>query len=339
MDHEILFYFHVATILYPFCFRLNTKMNTTELDNKHELLISDIILSGILAPIFLLLYIFVLFIIVKEWKQFQNPYYSMTVGLGLCQIVMLIRFIYTLIISYHQSYIMGETFDSFMATMAWSVGWHSVLTYQIFICLNRFVAIIFYDKYRYIFTKKLTAFVVVFSYVSGLITLGPLLIKHKVKYDFDSRMNLLVPQDKVTEMFYFLDVVFACLAGSTVLILYATAIFVTKRKLKQFRHSSSTHNRSGFMKEVKMMAQGFMVALTLVCQEVNFYLNLNTVVTLTFMLLHSGITPLIYLALDDKLKKFFVAYCRCDFKKQFKTDSIVGNKRRGTYEHVQVNDL
>lgn len=287
-------------------------------------MISDIILSGILAPIFLVLYIFVLVIIVKEWKQFRNPYYAMAVGLGLCQIVMLIRFIYAFIISYNRRYVFGEQFDSFMATMAWSVGWHSVLTYQIFICLNRFVAIIFFDKYRSIFSRNLTLVVVVFCYFSGLITLGPMLVTHKMKYDFDSRMNLLVPQDKETELFYFLDVVYACLTGVSVILLYATAIAVTKYKLKHLNVSS---NRSGFIKEVKMMAQGFLVALTLICQEVNFYLHWNTVVTLTFMLLHSGMTPLIYLALDNKLRKYFLAYIRCNFRKEFKTDSVAAKRK------------
>lgn len=298
--------------------------------------VSDIILSVVLAPIFLFFYTFVLMILIVDRKAFRNPYYSLTMGLGLCQMAMLLRYVYTFMISYNGFYVFGEIFDNFMGTLAWSIGWHSVLTYQIFICLNRFVAIIFYDRYRRLFTQNLTGILVAFCYVSGVLTVGPLLFRHQIHYDLILKYNLFIPNDESIAKFFDFDMIFTIFAGCTVVLLYSTAIIFTKYKLRRPSMSLSRW-RSGFLKEVKLMSEGFLVALTLVCQELTFYLNVNTTVTLTFMLLHAGITPFIYLTLDQKLRKYFVAYlrCRCRSKYLAELTSIRRHSSsRRTHYHV-----
>lgn len=289
-------------------------MNTSD-GGQSSVTTSDIILSVVMAPVFLFFYTFVLAILIMDRKAFRNPYYSLTMGLGLCQMAMLLRYVYTFIISYNGFYVFGEIFDNFMGTLAWSVGWHSVLTYQIFICLNRFVAIIFYDRYRRLFTRNITAALVAFCYTSGVLTVGPLLFRHKIRYDFKLKYNLLVPEDESTNRFYFFDMIFTIFAGCTVVVLYFTAIIFTKYKLRRPSMSVS-RLRNGFMKEVKLMSEGFLVALTLVCQEVTFYFKMDTVITLTLMLLHAGMTPFIYLTLDQKLRKYFFAYLQCQCGKK-----------------------
>lgn len=287
--------------------------NNSSIEIPTYVTFSDVVLGLFLAPIFLFVYLFLLFVLLVERKHFRKPYYYMTIGLGFCHTTMLFRYVYSFIISLHRGYLFGEFFDGFMAAMAWSVGWHSVLTYQIFIGVNRFVAVVFYEKYKTIFTSNFTLFLVVICYASGLFSIAPLLVNHRMKYDFVKKYNVFVPDSDSVRSFYCFDLVYACFAGCTVFILYVVAISVTKYKLK---HLNFNLSRTAFIKEVKLMMEGFLVALTLVCQEVTFYFEFNTVITLTFMLLHSGMTPFIYLSLDRKLRKYFLSYTRCECRKR-----------------------
>lgn len=289
-----------------------TNNNSSTLDLEIFISPSDVILSLFLAPIFLVFYIFVLTVIILERKHFRKPYYFMTLGLGFCHTTMLFRYIYTFFITFHRGYIFGEHFDCFMAVTAWSIGWHSVLAYQICIGLNRFIAVVLYERYQRIFTLKFSMILVIICYISGYMTVVPLLATHKMKYDFRTKYNVFVPNDHAVKLFYGFDLIYSCFSGVTVFVLYVVAISVTKYKLKHFNFNVS---RTAFMKEVKLMMEGFLVCLTLVCQEVTFYFEFSTVITLTFMLLHSGMTPFIYLSLDKKLRKYFLLYTRCECRK------------------------
>uniref|UniRef100_A0A915K6U2 G protein-coupled receptor n=1 Tax=Romanomermis culicivorax TaxID=13658 RepID=A0A915K6U2_ROMCU len=106
----------------------------------------EIIFGAVLSPILFVFYCSILWTLLINRRVFHNPYYKLTVGLGFCHLAMLTRYFYTFWVAYASDYILGSIFDSIMATVAWSLGWHSVITYHVIICINRFVAIMLYDR-------------------------------------------------------------------------------------------------------------------------------------------------------------------------------------------------
>jgi len=110
-------------------------------------------------PILLILYLTVLFVVFKNKNKpnsdFNNSYYNLLCGNGICDVAMLIYTVYTVIIDTVQARVFGKLIDSIVGyVFYWSVGWYGAQIFPALIATNRLVAILWFQHYDFWFSVR-----------------------------------------------------------------------------------------------------------------------------------------------------------------------------------------
>lgn len=265
--------------------------------------------TSVYCPLFIF-YIVLLSTIIKFKSAFKNSYYSLILALGIADIVTLLYLLHGFICCNYGRNYLGIPFDKFLTYFYNSIGWYGGLYLNLTISLNRFTAIAFFSKYKLIWTSRIVKSLVLFCMVFGVITDLPVFLWAPEIYNIEEKgATAIVRTGKVKELMDNIN-----LAWSIGLIAILITIYSLTVCLSVFKKKSLTSEKSKFVTDVKLLIQGIFVGIMLIVAEVAYYFPIfgDSSFLLT-SILSAGFNPVIYIALDSKLRKqtlLFINSCK-----------------------------
>lgn len=239
-------------------------------------------------PILIALYVIILVIIYKyKSSDFQNSYFILITGLGMADLISLTIFLYDFIWCFCDNTKL-VTVDKITKFLYGGIGWYCSIYLNVFIALNRFVAIAFYSYYKRIWTRIRTKIIVTFCFISGLITntIAVVLKKYAV-----------VPEESLR----IFDMTLSCGLAIVIVLTYIISVGTSIVRMKSFIGA-----KGKYIREVKMLIQGIYLAVMLIFADVTFWFPFSDTQMLEItLILSAGSNPIIYLALDARLRLRF----------------------------------
>lgn len=133
---------------------------------------------GLLPPL-MFLYALILFVIFRNKSAFKNSYFTLILSLGLSDFVILIYLYHGFFCCLFRGNYLGVTVDAILTFTLTSLWWFNGLYLNVFISINRFVAIALFAKYKQIWTLNKTRIVAVSCAVLGVLSTIPYYIAPK----------------------------------------------------------------------------------------------------------------------------------------------------------------
>lgn len=270
-------------------------LSTNSLSNDTNEVEDEIQVAGGPFLIFLLclntfglsFYIFILFVMFRD-KHFYSAYYRCVIALGFTDISILLS-----LMSFSLSYIgaMGsnENVTRFIRLLSDrfgdGLGYYPNLMINMLIGLNRFVAIVMFQSYKTIFSKKRT---MIYIFVSLLIGCA---------YSFTFYYL-------ITDFYQSMDGILTLIAVGISFTMYGIALVRSYIRIK----SSDATGKNKLVREVKMTIQAVIIGAMLLITEI-IYLETSTeeyynAIFALFYTLYSGLTaPVVNLIFDKRLRK------------------------------------
>lgn len=263
-------------------------------------------------------YLVVLYLMLTNWSEFKNSYYVLILGLSISDLAMLLYTLY----GYLYDLIGYPYLGSFINTVLsfvfyWVLGTYSTQIYCIFLSTNRFFAVVFFLLYRQKFSMKVSLWLIAINVTCSFAIVSPLLMYFKILYVPKFKVAFFEPTSRdrnnycgtyaVAQIgFTLFDQTFSYLVAGCSMALYLFAVCYSIFKLKSY---SNSNLRSSYVKEMKMMFQGFAIGLLLCTATFAHYvapLYQLSVLSRFANMFFCGLNPVIYLALDRNLRQLLI---------------------------------
>lgn len=243
----------------------------------------------IVYPTLLILYCIVVYILCKyRTTDFKNSYFTLILALAFGDMISFVMFTYDFFDCYYQNNFEG-VLAAVVDALYYSFGWWNIIFLNIAVSLNRFTAIVYFSRYRQVWTEPRTKLVVALCVILSLI---PATSHMLIVYGFPAYVYV----EKMT------DIVFSC--GITVIILLA--IYFPSAVLSVVRMKKLVGVKVKYNREIKMLIQGIFIVTMLIIVDISYWLDIERETNDMLFLLSSGLNPIIYLALDSRLRRKFL---------------------------------
>lgn len=261
------------------------------------------------------LYGITVYVINKKSVLFSSSYFTLIKALAVTDFLEIIYDLHLFVNHWFDVYYLGEVCGKYFRLLALIFAWYTNILLHFFIGVNRFCAVVYFQKYKELFSKKVSISVIVISNVYGLFCSIPWVyycgLTLTSKPNYNPAEYLLICHPSVEYIYYLLDVGVGFAVFTTVLLSYIAAAIVSVIRLKSFVGS-----KSAYVREIKMMGQGVILILILGIVLIVYYvpiqgLRINAELVQTF---YSSINAIVYLLFDDKLRKHVNRFIRCGKK-------------------------
>lgn len=252
-----------------------------------------------------LLYIFVFILYLRNSKELSNSYYAILKGLAVADIVQMLTTIYNTIYANLGSpsitnCLYCHWFDYFVVSFK-NICVCSDYALHLNIMANRLVAIMMFNSYKRIFTKRRTIYLNIVCYLFGFAAFGPTLFLKL--YHFQPYKKFW-PLD---EMYSWTDADLI-ISSFTAIILTLSSLFACIYSWIKLKKNIA--NRSSYKMEIKMLIQSVLMSLILVVGELISYVPVNGegVPPLAGDLIYfmfNAANPVIVLTMDKTVRQLF----------------------------------
>lgn len=281
-------------------------------------------------------YCFTFFVYIKYSKLFSNPYYELIKGLAVADILQIVQIIYS---SMYGIYINpnfvdtepGQIVDLLLTVVQYS-GTYSAYAFHMSITINRFVAVIFFQRYKQIYTKRNTIILFAFCITLGFVAFSPDLIMKFIHFEPYVRYWFY----SSPHPFQYIDAVFSRITTVTLVALSSFACCVSWFKLKRM----AVGNRASYKMEIKMLIQSIFISFMLIVKDFVFSFggHFLPVSFSRFLYFASCATnPIVILIMDNSMAKFFktqigkiLCFRSSNSIKQLPTTNLRSTNRRQT---------
>lgn len=257
-----------------------------------------------LGCILFTIYSVVLVILCVYRKDFGHSYYTLTFGLGVSDLLNLFYISLKTLESFFNNYEIDYTIGRLVVISCMGLGWFGSFYLNVVVAVNRLIAITMFRVYPKIFQPLVTRLIVLFCYTVGTcFYLTFCILPNALCLNLDRNVPKVMPAGVNIETFktlQFVQIVSICIL---VILIYVVAVSVSVRRLK-----SLNMNRTKYITEVKMLAQGCLCSIFMCVVGAQMFLGPNVVpgyVTKYFHTFYCGSNPIIYLMLDTKLRQRF----------------------------------
>lgn len=255
------------------------------------------IIQTVIYPILFSAYILVLYVIIKFRSEFKNSYFTLVVALGVADIITLLYMLHGFICCLLNSNYLGINFDLALTYVYDSIGWYTAFYLNIFLSLNRLIAIAMYSRYKQIWTNNRTIAVVIFCYILGFITNIPYLVLTRLMFSLEDKRDMPTVEIN-SEAFEYFDLISGCSEGVFIFIVYLLSMVLSVIRIQKL-----SGIRKQYMREVKMLIQGMIIAAGLIFLEIMYYFPcLGDMSFVIPAIMATGFNPIIYITLDYKLR-------------------------------------
>lgn len=255
----------------------------------------------------LILYFLVLLVIILYKREFKNPYYSLVLSLGITDIVSLLYILHGFICCLVGGNYFGTSYDIGFTYLYNSCGWYSALFLNLSISINRFSAIAFFSQYKEIWTVKRIRCILLFSFVNGLLIELPVVLLAPEIYNVEEKVPTSIGRTaELTQIMDRVNLIFSIGLVAILILIYSVTVCLSVLRKKKF-----IGNIGKFIIDIKMLVQAMIVGILLIIAEVAYYFPIfNELSFVIFSILSTGFNPVIFLALDTKLRKMLSIFLK-----------------------------
>lgn len=234
----------------------------------------------------LLFYIFILSIMLRDKTNFSSAYYRIVIGIGFSDITVLISVL-----------VFNITYDGFVTNnhqivfyvrifsdrIGDGIGYFPNLILNVLIALNRFVAIILFQRYKTIFSKYRTRLYILASFITGCLISGLFYFLF-------------------TDIYQTLDGILTFCSIGVSFTAYGIALIHSYIRIK----STDAAGKNKLYREIKMTCQALVFGSMLLIMEVTYLetstdLDYNPIFSMVYIL-YAGLNPVINLCFDKWLR-------------------------------------
>lgn len=255
-----------------------------------------------LGVVFFILYCTVMTIVLLHRKEFIHSYYTLTFALGVSDLINLFYISYRTLATYYDYLDMDVAVGKYVVILQNTIGWYGSFYLNVTIAINRFVAIAFPSSYKKIFSPLKTRFAVAVCYTLAVLSYMPFCaLSSTLCPDYKKNVTRVVVINAAFNAYKTFQVSIIDIACILIVLIYVCSALVSVRSLK-----SLNVNRTKYVIEVKLLAQGCLCAATMCIVGLQMFLGPTIVgpsVTKIFHTMYTGLNPVIYLLLDANLRK------------------------------------
>lgn len=233
-------------------------------------------------------------------QDLSSPYYIIVKGLALCDVLQLLSITYNSLYEHtnytYLSYLFGEILDMVFVTLQFSSEFSSY-AFHLSLSINRFVAIVYFHRYKQIFNQKVTYSLVLLCFGFGFLTFCPtvmLKLFHFYPYHKFWFFQGIYPYDIMDKIF----------SRTTSILITFISCFACVYSF--FKLAKIVNHRTLYKLEIKMLIQSILMSLILVIEDLAFYLqedNIPSVMTRFSYFIYAGVNPVIILSMDKNVRK------------------------------------
>lgn len=254
------------------------------------------IIQTVICPISYILYIMVLYTIFR-YREFTNTYYTLVLALGVADMITNIYVVHAFICCLFGYNYLGIFADRIITFLFASTGWYFGIYLNLFISLNRFVAIVFFVRYKQLWTNFRTKIFIFICLVMGLLTASPYTLLTTI-YSVPGKTTSFQGSEKLAEIMTTFDFISSTGPAVIFLILYTTSVVFSVVRMRNF-----VGVKSKYVREIKMMIQGILIGAMIII--VDILSHTPAIGEMSWVLptvLMTGLNPIIYIALDSRIR-------------------------------------
>lgn len=263
------------------------------------------------------LYVFLMFVIVKNKKLRENPFYFLSLNLGIGEILYLLSFsFYGIFVlgagnPFEFSWIINEIF-SFVETM----GFYNQLFMMNILAVNRYIAVCWFKFYSDIFTKKFIKILIILSWTLAILMYSSQMIANckEIVAIYSWYLTWFDSNSKCSQIHIQINTIVVTGGVFAPICVYIILILHLRRITKSLVFSQNSQNSEANKRKIErnMMLQFFFVTFIFtaneICLRVLFRLtdSPNASIVVNFLnIINCTNNPIMYLSFGSELRKYF----------------------------------